>query len=151
LKARRHARILELVRERVVETQQELADLLRAEGIEVTQATVSRDIKELHLVKVPAGGGRYRYAPPPGAAAVPARERMARLFREVVLDVDASEHTIVVKTLSGTASAAGEAVDQMHWDEVIGTIAGDNTLLLVIKPKSAVDEVLRRLREAMGR
>ncbi|HEX6989775.1 MAG TPA: arginine repressor [Bacillota bacterium] len=151
MKARRHARILELVSERVVETQQELADLLRAEGMEVTQATVSRDIKELQLVKIPVGGGRYRYAAPAPGSATPARERMARLMREVVLDLDASEHTIVVKTLSGTASAAGEAIDHMTWEEVIGTVAGDNTLLLIIKPKSAVDEVLQRLRAAMGR
>ena len=151
MKARRQMRILELVKERVVETQQELADLLRQEGIEVTQATVSRDIKELRLIKVPAGNGRYRYAAPEDAAAGPARERLERLLREVVVGVDASEHTIVVKTLSGMAPAAGEAVDRMNWPEVIGTVAGDNTLLLIIKPKSVVGKVMNRLRSALGR
>ena len=149
MKSRRQMLLLQIIRDRPVRTQEELTELLRREGIQVTQATVSRDIKELKLIKVPDGTGQYRYAAPDDAAPAHARERLIRLLRDSVLSVDASENLIVVKTLSGTAPTAGEALDRMEWPEVIGTVAGDNTVLVVIKPATAVPEVLRRLRAAL--
>ena len=118
------------------------------EGIDVTQATVSRDIKELMLTKVPMGRGRYRYAVSAahaeGAGFFQA-SRIARLFRDTVLGVDASENLIVVKTMPGAANAVASAIDYAKWPQVIGTIAGDDNILLVIKPKEAVPEVLSLL------
>lgn len=141
--------ILQLINDRAIETQEELAAALREKGVQVTQATVSRDIKELHLIKVPYGDGRYRYAVAGEAASERSQQRLIRLLRECVTEIDASENIIVIKTISGTASTAGEAIDRMDWPEIIGSIAGDNTVFAVVKPASAVPEVLERLRAAL--
>ncbi len=146
MKARRQMRILELIRGHVVETQEQLAELLGREGIEVTQATVSRDIKELNLVKVPAGDGRYRYMPSDDSQPAGTAEKMRRLLSDCCVSVDCSENMVVIKTLSGTAMAVGEAIDNLRWDEIVGCVAGDNTILMVVKPKEAATEVVERLR-----
>ncbi|WP_294157132.1 arginine repressor [uncultured Selenomonas sp.] len=144
----RYEKIREILSRRIIETQEDLTEALRLEGIDVTQATVSRDIKELMLTKVPMGSGRYRYAAPPAQA--PGHgffqaSRIARLFRDTVLSMDASENLIVVKTMPGAANAVASAIDYAKWPQVIGTIAGDDNILLVIKPKEAVPEVLSLL------
>lgn len=148
MKERRLELIREIIRHEIIETQDELAAQLRKRRIAVTQATVSRDIKELMLTKVPMGRGRYRYAVPAvhaeGAGFFQA-SRIARLFRDTVLGVDASENLIVVKTMPGAANAVASAIDYAKWPQVIGTIAGDDNILLVIKPKDAVPEVLSLL------
>lgn len=149
-KARRQLRIMELIRSEAISTQEELVDRLRREGIEVTQATVSRDIKEMHLVKVPAGDGTYRYALPdertPGAHA----ERLLRILRESVTGYDSSENIVVVHTLPATAQSVAEAIDLLRAEEVIGTLAGERTVFIVIRPKEAVPRFLQRLAELLG-
>lgn len=146
-KARRQARIMQLVGQRVIDTQEELAARLQGEGCAVTQATVSRDIRELRLVKVPTGDGRYRYAPAePPAPLVVLSERLLRLFAECVTGCDASENIVVLSTLAGTAQGVAEAVDALRAPEVIGTLAGERTVFVVVKPKRAVPRFVERVR-----
>jgi len=145
MKARRQARILELVRTEVIQTQEELAALLTREGIPVTQATISRDIKELNLQKVPTGDGRYRYALPEEVPAG-AWDKRRRILQESVLSVDASENIVVVKTLPGTAASVAYAIDYQGWPEVIGTVAGEDTVLVVVRPREAGGEIVERIR-----
>lgn len=148
-KARRQARILELVKQYHIETQEELASRLAREGIAVTQATVSRDVKELHLRKVPAGDGRYRYAlPEDGAQAGP--DRRKRILQESVLSVDHSENIVVIRTIQGAAPSVAYAIDHLAWPEVIGTVAGEDTVLAVVRPRKAARVVVDRLRALMG-
>lgn len=150
MKARRQMKILEVIREDVVETQEDLAQRLREAGIQVTQATVSRDIKEMQLVKVPTGDGRYRYAQPEEGALAAQSERMLRIFRECILGVEHSGPMIVVSTLPATASGVAEAVDGLRWREVIGTLAGERNVFVVVKPAEASAAVMERLRGLMA-
>lgn len=126
----RQAKILELISAYEVETQEKLVDLLKNEGFNVTQATVSRDIKELHLVKTPASTGRYKYTADTSADQ-PLSDRLSKVFRETIKSVVASGNLIVIKTLPGCGAAAGEAIDSMNFPHIIGSIAGDNNLLLI--------------------
>jgi len=142
-------RILEIIHERVVETQEELAQHLGEQGIRVTQATVSRDIKELRLLKVPCGDGRYRYALPVDQPSGAQAERMRRIFRESVVSIDWSENLIIVRSMSGAAAAVGEAVDELHWPEILGTVAGDNTVLVVARRRDGAGRLAERLRALM--
>ncbi|WP_027719257.1 arginine repressor [Desulfovirgula thermocuniculi] len=147
MKAMRQRKILEIIRERVIATQEELARALREAGFPVTQATVSRDIRELGLVKVPLDQNSFRYAPP-GEAVPPRRdERLKRLLRTSVQYIDCSENLVVIKTLPGEAQGVASALDQAAWPEIIGTVAGDDTILAVVKPKKMVLKVLKRLSE----
>lgn len=148
MKARRQAKILELIRTRAVETQEDLAAALGQAGIPVTQATISRDIKELQLNKVPTGDGRYRYSLPEETS-VATWDKRRRIFQESVLDAAFSENLIVIKALPGTAQGVAAAVDHFQWPEMIGSVAGDDTVLIVIKPKEATPEVLERIRSLM--
>ncbi len=146
MKARRQAKILELIRAHVIETQEELAERLTGEGIPVTQATISRDIKELSLQKAPAGDGRYRYSLPEELPAG-SWDKRRRLLQESVLDVDWSENICVVKCLVGTAPGVGSTVDHLAWPETIGCVAGDDTVLIVCRPREATPEVAERIRQ----
>ncbi len=148
MKARRQAKILELIKNSVIETQEELAEALGREGIPVTQATVSRDIKELQLTKVPTGDGRYRYALPDEMPSV-TWDKRRRIFQESVLGVDYSENIIVVKSLPGTAPGVGAALDHLGWEEMIGSVAGDDAVLVVVRPKEAAPKVVERIRSLM--
>ena len=145
MKNKRHAVIRDIIENSLVETQEDLAAALRARHIDVTQATVSRDIKTLMLVKVPAGNGRYRYALPKEKGALLSKERMARLFYDSVVSLDCSENIVVVKTLPGAANAVASILDHMPWQEIVGTVAGDDSILVVVKPKEAAPEVVRRM------
>ena len=145
MKANRQALIREIVENQVVQTQEELAEILRARGMVVTQATVSRDIKEMHLLKVLSEGGVYRYATmDKGEQGV--SDRLIRMLADSVLDVASANNLIVVRTLPGSAHVAGEALDSLKWPEVLGTIAGDNTILVIVRTNEEVDAVLRRFR-----
>ncbi len=149
MKASRHARIKEIIDSQAVETQEELAEALRKKGIEVTQATVSRDIKELMLIKVPTGGGRYRYAFPPEQNLVFSQSRLERSFQDSVVAMDHSLNIIVIRTVPGLAQAVAYAVDSTRWPEIIGTVGGDDTIFVVVKPPEATGEVLARFRALM--
>lgn len=149
MKARRQAKILELIRNHVVETQEDLAEALGREGIPVTQATVSRDIKELQLSKAPTGDGRYRYAIPDEAVGGPSWDKRRRLLLESVLGVDFSGQMIVIRALQGTAPSVAYALDHLAWPEVLGTIAGEDTVFVVCKPQEATTNVCDRIRGLM--
>ncbi len=146
MKSRRQMRILELLRTRVVETQEQLAELLGQEGIEVTQATVSRDIKELNLVKTPVGGGKYRYSAAQDFQPARASDKLKRLLADCCLTIEMARNIVVVKTLSGTAPGVGEAIDSLHLEELVGSVAGDNTVILVAKSDEAAVSATERLR-----
>lgn len=138
--------ILDIIAKQDVETQEELAEALRDRGIQVTQATVSRDIKELRLLKVLTPSGSYKYATA-DKAENGLSERFIRMLAESLLSVAASNNLIVVKTLSGSANVAAEALDSLHWPEILGTLAGDNTILLIIRTEAEAPDVVRRIQE----
>lgn len=135
-------------RKQEIETQEELASALNARGIRVTQATVSRDIKELRLLKVLTPSGKYKYATG-DQADNNLTDRFIRMLAESLLSVSSANNLIVVKTLSGSANVAAEALDSMHWPEVLGTLAGDNTVLMIIRSNEETITVTSRIREMM--
>lgn len=139
----RQRRILELIETYEIGTQNELAEWLQKENFNVTQATVSRDIKALQLVKVRVSEEKYRYACQENAGMTDSKFRM--IMREFIMSIDYSENIIVVNTAPGNANPVAYALDQADWEEIIGTIAGDDTVLLVIKPMSAVKTIVKRL------
>ena len=148
MKTVRQVTILDIIEKNEIETQEELADALRMRGIQVTQATVSRDIKELRLLKVLTPMGTYKYATA-DKAENGLSERFIRILAESLLSVTASENLIVAKTLNGSANVAAEALDSLHWPEILGTIAGDNTILLIIRSREEVPGVVNRIQEMM--
>ena len=119
---------------------------MRKKSIDVTQATVSRDIKELMLIKLPTGDGRYRYAFPLEKNVIFSQSRMVRMFQDSVTSIDYSENIIVIKTLPGAANAVASTLDYAKWPEIIGTVAGDDNILAVIKPIQAVEDIVQRLK-----
>lgn len=139
--------IRSIISQEIIETQDELAEALRNRHIRVTQATVSRDIKELMLIKVPTGDGRYRYALPSDSSYVFTKDRMVRVFRDTIVGCDYSENILVVKTLPGGASTVASALDSCNWPEIVGTVAGDDTILAVVKPIESTPKILARLSE----
>ena len=146
MKSKRQLKIMEVIKEEDIQTQQELAAKLRQEGIEVTQATVSRDVKQLGLIKVPSEEGGYKYSlPPQHNEEVNTTSRMKRMFQDSVVNIDYSENLIVVSTLPGTAQGVAALIDNSDWDYIIGTIAGDDTIMLIIKPKEKVQAVIDKL------
>ena len=144
MKVLRHGKVKEIIENTVIETQEELAEALRRQGIDVTQATVSRDIKELLLIKVPVGDGRYRYAFPQEQNVMISPARMERTFQDSVVAINHSQNIIVLKTMPGTAQAVAFTIDHVKWPEIIGTVAGDDTIFVVVKPIDSVSKVLSK-------
>lgn len=138
-------KIRQIISHKPIETQEELADELRKQGFKVTQATVSRDIRELRLVKVLTEDNRYCYAEPENKTFISGR--FLRMFKESIVSIVSSENLIVIRTLSGTASAAAEAIDNLDWKNILGTIAGDNTILVIAKSKSAVKDIVAKFED----
>ena len=143
MKTRRHAKILELIKAQDIDTQEELLRNLRACGFDVTQATVSRDIKELMLIKVPTSDGHYRYALSPEQNMLMSKNRMARLFQDSIVRVDSAYNQIIVHTLPGSANPIAAAIDHARWENVIGTLAGDDTVLLIVKDTETVPKLVK--------
>lgn len=143
----RQNKILELISTTVVETQEQLCQLLKDSGYDVTQATVSRDIKELQLIKTLSADGKYQYSQLKGNGFI--TERFVKIFRETITKITPASNLIVVNTLSGCASAAGEAIDSVDFPHIVGSIAGDNTLLLVIDKENHVPAVMKAFDEMM--
>ncbi len=137
----RQNKILELISKHEIETQDKLASMLREEGYEVTQATISRDIKELQLIKVLSASGKYKYAVSKRPDA-PISDRFVKIFKETVISFSFVKNLILVKTLSGCGSAAAEAIDNIGILHIAGTVAGDNTLLVVADDDDNVEEIL---------
>lgn len=144
MKSARQIAILDIIADNAIETQEDLADALRAHGFQVTQATVSRDIKELRLVKALSVDGAYRYVTPDKNEGS-LNERLIRMFSDTVISMDSAYNQIVIKTLSATASIAAEAIDSLQWPEVLGTIAGENTILMILRRIEDVQVVIDRI------
>jgi len=144
VKARRHQRILDIVRSRPIQTQEDLSAELAREGLSVTQATISRDIKELRLIKAPVGDGSYRYTIPIDRNIDDINRRIERVFREAVMSVEDSDNIVVIRTLEGAAQAVGAIVDDLDWPEVVGSLAGDDTIFVVVKPADKALEIMAR-------
>lgn len=137
----RQTKILELISKKEVETQEELADGLKAMGIDVTQATISRDIKELRLVKVMSKSGKYKYATI-GQSQEGITDRLYKIFENSVVSIDNAMNIIVLKTIPGAAQICASAIDYMGVDEIVGTLAGDDTVFVAIRSMEYVDHVL---------
>ncbi len=150
MKSARQIAILDIINDSAIETQEELADALRAHGFQVTQATVSRDIKELRLVKSLSSDGAYRYVTS-DKNENSLNERLIRLFSETVISVDSAYNQIVIKTLSATAGIAAETIDSLQWPEILGTIAGENTILMIVRSIEDVHTVLERINAMIRR
>ncbi len=132
MKTNRQNAILEIIEDFDIETQEDLANRLYERGFNVTQATISRDIKELHLIKTQTDKSTYKYTVNE-TSRVLNTERLLRVFRDTVTDIQVTGNIIVVRTLSGSANAAAEVVDNMDTDSILGTIAGDNTIFVAVK------------------
>ena len=148
MKTMRHAAILEIIKQNNIETQEDLTLALKGHGIDVTQATVSRDIKELRLIKAQTGDGAYHYAMVDKAERG-MTDRFMRIFSDSVLSITSSGNLIVIKTIAGSAHAAAEAVDELSWPEVIGTIAGDNTILVIAQQSASTADIIQRFNALM--
>ncbi|HTY05309.1 MAG TPA: hypothetical protein VMC86_02230 [Gemmatimonadales bacterium] len=149
MKTQRHAAILKVVRRDLVGSQEQLRELLSAEGFNVTQATLSRDIRELGLAKVAAPDGASHYAPPPEAGASP-RPHLEQLLPTMLVSVDGVGPLLVLKTSTGAAQPLALAVDGAGWSEIIGTIAGDDAILVITKSERARRAIQTRVEELAG-
>lgn len=145
MKSKRHAKILELVKKFEIETQEELSDRLEKEGFGVTQATVSRDIRELKLTKVSDSSGKQKYAAL-SESSVDLTEKYSRVFREGFFSMDMAQNILVIKTVSGMAMAVAAALDHMNCHEIVGSIAGDDTIMCAVRSVEDTVSLMERLR-----
>ena len=146
MKTKRQAKMLELIRKHEIETQEEPSDYLQTEGYQVTQATVSRDIRELKLTKVAMSNGRQKYAALTDNSE-DLSEKYIRVFRDGFVSMDMAQNILVIKTVSGMAMAVAAAIDAMHLHEIVGCIAGDDTIMCAVRSVDDTIEVIGRLRK----
>ena len=137
MKSHRQAKIMEIISNRNVETQEQLLQELDNAGIHSTQATISRDIKELHLVKELTSLGTYRYVAATNEVSSSFSTRLNTIFRECVTGFDYAQNIIIIRTLPGLASAAGSAIDAMNMSMVVGSLAGDDTVMIVMRDNNS--------------
>ena len=149
MKAKRQAVIREIVEQQSIQTQEELAEALRAHGMLVTQATVSRDIKEMHLFKVLAEDGSYRYATMDRENQT-TNDRLIRMLSDSVLDMAGANNLVVIHTLPGLASAAASALDAMKLSVILGTLAGDDTVMIVMRDTNAAAAFCGEIKSLMS-
>ena len=142
-KGQRHIKIRDIIANNEIETQDDLVEQLRLSGYNVTQATVSRDIKELHLVKVPMLDGRYKYSLPADQRFNPL-QKLKRSLMDSFVSIDLSENLIVMKTLPGNANSIGALIDNLDWEEIMGTICGDDTILIICKKREECPAITQR-------
>ncbi len=146
MKVNRHAKIVELVSKHDIETQEELADKLREEGFQITQATVSRDIRDLKLTKVTTDDGRQKYVVLK-ATENALRDKYIRIMKDGFVSMDMALNILVIKTVSGMAMAVAASIDEMHWHEVVGCIAGDDTIMCAIRTVEDTATVMDKIRK----
>ncbi len=148
MKLERHSKILEIIKSKNIETQEELAEELKKLGMDVTQATVSRDIKELKLIKVLSDKGTYKYA-----VIEPSENflsnKLVNIFTHTVISVENVQNIVVVKTISGSGSAAAEAIDSMNLTGIAGSIAGDNTIFILAINEEKALELVKKLKKML--
>ncbi|ELV2636691.1 transcriptional regulator ArgR [Staphylococcus delphini] len=143
-KSVRHIKIREIISNEQIETQDELVKRLNDYDMNVTQATVSRDIKELQLIKVPAPSGQYIYSLPNDRRYHPL-EKLVRYLMDSFVKIDSANNLLVLKTLPGNAQSIGAILDQIDWEEVLGTICGDDTCLIICRDNPSADEIKERI------
>lgn len=151
MKYKRHSKILELINSFEIYTQEELAEKLSESGFLTTQATISRDIKELKLLKIPGNGGQYKYASGSHSDDEKTDAKFYNILTETVISVSTAKNLIIVKTYSGMAQAAAAAVDAINFAEVIGSIAGDDTVLLVFLDDINAESVAQKLNKIVNK
>lgn len=149
LKKTRQHKILEIITGREVETQEELTGYLKEAGIEVTQATVSRDIRELKLSKVPAGKGKQKYIRLQQEEKSHMEDKYIRVLRDGFASMDMAQNILVMKTVSGMAMAVAAAIDAMHFHEIVGSIAGDDTIMMAVRTVEDTEQLMERIRELL--
>ena len=146
MKVNRHVKIVELVNKYDIETQEELADRLREEGFQITQATVSRDIRDLKLTKVATDDGRQKYVVLK-ATENALRDKYIRILKDGFVSMDMAMNILVIKTVSGMAMAVAAAIDEMRWQEVVGCIAGDDTIMCAVRTIEDTAVVMEKIRK----
>ena len=150
MKIDRRSKILEIISRKEIETQEELAKVLRGEGFHVTQATVSRDIKNLQLIKVLSATGRYKYVANKEESK-DAISKLVTLLSHTIISVESIDKIVVVRTITAAASTAAEAIDQLDLAEIAGTIAGDNTIFMLVRSNEMAVEIVKKISELVGR
>ena len=150
MKVERHSKIVELIGKYEIETQEELAEYLNNAGFKVTQATVSRDIRDLNLTKVAVAGGRQKYVVH-RQAEPELNEKYLRVLRDGFISMDMAQNILVIKTVSGMAMAVAAAVDAMNWNEVVGCIAGDDTIMCAIRTVEDTSSVMEKIRKIVSK
>lgn len=146
MKSKRHNKVLEIINNNEIETQEELAEELKKCGFDVTQATVSRDIKLLKLIKMQSSSGKYRYIAPTREE----REINSKLYsilKNAAISVEKVDKFVVIKTLTGAASAVAEAIDNLYSEDIAGTIAGDNTIFILVRSDEKAVELISKVRK----
>ncbi len=148
MKVERHSKIIEIINKYDIETQEELADFLNREGYNVTQATVSRDIRELKLTKVNSGSKQKYVAISKGEPVL--QEKYNRILRDGYVSMDMAQNILVIKTVSGMAMAVAAALDAMEWNEIVGTIAGDDTIMCAVRTVDDTKILMERIRKRVS-
>lgn len=149
MKGKRQLKIKEILNSFEIETQEDLVDALREAGFNVTQATVSRDIKEMHLIKTPMADGRYKYAVPTEQRFNP-QLRLKRALMDQFIGIDYTENLVVIKCTPGTANGLGALLDVMEWEGVMGTICGDDTILVICRTKERGSQFVNEIMSLLG-
>ena len=149
MKGKRQNKIIEIISKNDVETQDDLVRLLNKAGFRVTQATISRDIKELHLIKSQTESGAYKYS------VNESKEKsdmnvLLRIFKDTVVSIEAAGNIVVIKTLTGSANAAAEVVDGLNIPEIVGSIAGDNTIFIAVRDRDFALGIVSRFRQMLN-
>lgn len=150
MKTRRHAKILELIKETDIDTQEELLRRLKENGFDVTQATVSRDIKELRLAKTMSRTGKYKYSTG-NENTTDMSSKFYSLFSDSVVSVEAAQNLIVIKCMTGMAQAVCTSMDAMYWQGFVGTLAGEDTIFIVCRNETAAQETQDEFRKLISR
>lgn len=149
MKNDRQSKILEIISEENIETQEQLLERLQAHGITSTQATISRDIKQMHLIKEPMGQGVYKYAVSGNRTKLNFAEKLRTIFRESITSIESAQNIVVVKTMPGLASAACAALDDMDISFMLGSLAGDDTAFLVMKDTQSAENFCEEIQEML--
>lgn len=147
MKNKRHTAILDIISEDVVDTQETLLQKLKMRGFTVTQATVSRDVKDLGLVKLKGKDDQYYYSHVNHNVPGSRMERMIQLLRNTIVGVDSVDNLVVVKTLTGSANTAAEAIDSIHEEHIVGSLAGDNTVLIILRSEKEVPAFIAKIKQ----
>ena len=149
MKNDRQRRILEIVEREPIDTQEQLQQKLQEQGVTCTQATISRDIKQLHLIKEPVGHGQYRYTVSSQRNRLNVADKLRTIFRESIISVDFAQNIVVVKTMAGLANAAAAALDGMNVPYMVGTLAGDDTAFLLMRDTESARTFCEEIHEML--